>query len=73
MPNTNTPQLLTGVHNSPMLGQIDINEFCSVQSPIMIDPFQSLKQQLDIPKVEYDVKIYFPKKFEALRRFYCGS
>ena len=23
-------------------------------------------------KVDFEVKLYFPKKFEALRRYYCG-
>ena len=24
-------------------------------------------------KLDYNVKVYFPKKFEVLRKFYCGS
>jgi len=24
-------------------------------------------------KVDYNVKMYYPKKFEVLRKFYCGS
>lgn len=26
-----------------------------------------------ITKVDYNVKLYYPKKFEVLRKFYCGS
>lgn len=35
--------------------------------------FETLKDELAVPKISYKVKVYFPKKFEALRRFYCGS
>lgn len=38
-----------------------------------MNPNEALKQQLGTPKVDFQLKIYFPKKFEALRRFYCGS
>ena len=39
----------------------------------MADPIRNLRNELQIPKLDYELKIYFPKKFEALRRFYCGS
>jgi 1-phosphatidylinositol-3-phosphate 5-kinase len=39
----------------------------------MLNPHDTLKSELKIPRVDYEVKIFFPKKFEALRRFYCGS
>lgn len=44
-------------------------------SPIvsLLDPFDTLSKELRIPKVDYELKVFFPKKFEALRRFYCGS
>jgi 1-phosphatidylinositol-3-phosphate 5-kinase len=32
-----------------------------------------LDETLFIPKVDFELKIYHPKKFEALRKFYCGS
>jgi len=32
-----------------------------------------LIKELNIPKVDYEVKMFFPRKFEALRRFFCGS
>ena len=49
-----------------------IDEFCFIKSPILIDRISQLKSELQIPKVEYELKIFFAKKFEALRRFYCG-
>lgn len=39
----------------------------------LISPFETLKNELRIPRVDYELKVFFPKKFEALRRFYCGS
>lgn len=39
----------------------------------MMHPFETLKNELHIQKVDYELKVFFPKKFEALRRFYCGS
>ena len=32
-----------------------------------------LNEHLKYPKVDFEVKVYFPKRFEALRRFYCGT
>lgn len=51
------------------------NEFCGVEVPNEKNflAFDSLRKELDVPKVSYKLKVYFPKKFEALRRFYCGS
>lgn len=50
-------------------------EFCSVTLPTEkgFSSFDTLTKALEIPKIEYKLKVYFPKKFEALRRFYCGS
>jgi hypothetical protein len=39
----------------------------------MINSFETLKNELNIQRVDYELKVFFPKKFEALRRFYCGS
>lgn len=52
------------------------NNFCGIPSPKNIlseDRVQVLKKDLQIPEIDYEVKMYYPKKFEALRRFYCGS
>ena len=54
----------------------DSIEFCRIPSPILSlleNPNDSFKTSLGIPRVDFEVKVYFPKKFEALRRFYCGS
>jgi len=46
-----------------------------VKSPKLTfkDPFSVLKKEINYEKTEFSVKVIFPKKFEALRRFYCGS
>jgi len=46
-----------------------------VKSPKLTfkDPFTVLKKEINYEKTEFSVKVIFPKKFEALRRFYCGS
>ena len=50
-------------------------EFCGVKSPISCvqNPKEALRRDLNIPRVDFELKVYYPKKFEALRRFYCGS
>jgi len=32
-----------------------------------------ISEELQIPKIDFEVKVYFPKRFSALRRFYCGT
>ena len=33
----------------------------------------TFNEELHIPKIDFEVKVYFPKRFSALRRFYCGT
>ena len=34
---------------------------------------QSLCEKLQTPLIEFKLKVLFPKQFQALRRFYCGT
>ena len=33
----------------------------------------TFNEELHVPKIDFEVKVYFPKRFSALRRFYCGT
>ena len=50
-------------------------EFCGVKSPVGLvgNGMDEFRKDMGLPRVDFELKIYFPKKFEALRRFFCGS
>lgn len=78
IPNSamNTPLMTTHMNIPINLQQNEPQEFCGIKSPIStlnINPNEALRQEIHMPKVDFQLKIYYPKKFEALRRFYCGS
>ena len=37
------------------------------------DASKFLNDELKIPELEFEVRIFFPKRFSGLRRFYIGS
>lgn len=57
----------------------DVNYLFEVQSPKsqieeeLRNGCSSLCEKLETPLVEFKLKILYPKKFQALRRFYCGT
>jgi hypothetical protein len=55
---------------------LDTSNFCGFVSPNYLltkNPNEYLDEVLKPPRVDFEIKIYYPKKFEALRKFYCGS
>eukprot|EP00349_Pseudokeronopsis_sp_Brazil_P010858 CAMPEP_0202979302 /NCGR_PEP_ID=MMETSP1396-20130829/85490_1 /ASSEMBLY_ACC=CAM_ASM_000872 /TAXON_ID= /ORGANISM="Pseudokeronopsis sp., Strain Brazil" /LENGTH=189 /DNA_ID=CAMNT_0049718665 /DNA_START=302 /DNA_END=871 /DNA_ORIENTATION=- len=41
--------------------------------PQTLEAAECIFQELRIPKVQIELKVYYPKKFEALRHFFCGG